>query len=965
MYAGTSTEFNKIIAGNSRHFFCKLVYKNEELTKFRSVKLTQQSIPDTDSFTIGGTISSVLEVEMDKPKTLITGKEFKLFFGLEVSGEVEWCPMCVVTAEKPKEDAGIITFTAYDRMVTAFNFPYYTSIKNYPVDAKEILKEISSKTGVAIANIDSLPDGIMIHQIVKENETTGKNVTVNPFAGYSYREAIKYIAQLYGTFATMNRDGKLEFRWYKKMGYTVKKNRSYDDLVVNEEEYEVQRIVCASAKIAVPGMDGGMILYVLHGPVENRDGIITAGSGPTGITLENPVMEVTLMEKLWPKIKGFKFTPATVSFLGDCRLDLGDIVTVEAYAEEIELPIMSISYEFDGGLTTEIGSYGSTEMQETSANVSPTDRMVSYVKTEILQVKEVLANKVSTEYLEANYATIKSLDAVEAKINEITATDITVEYLKAHYAQIDMANVDVANIRQGFLENLMVSQGIIADRVVGTEVVATEVLTGVNIYANDITAGTLSVDRLVLRGTEKSLVYALNNSGELESTEVDTLDANILTDRTITADKIVAGAITATEIDVKDLVVTGLIGTNKLTAQNVDVNDLFAQNITASGFIQSENYVKDKTGMKLTMSTGVWDSKCFKVNLEGEITATGGNIGGFSIGTQAIYKGTNSKTSTAEGIYLGTDALRAYTSENAYTHIENGRLSCVGASIKGDIHCTGSFYLYSTAYNRDWEVLSVDFSTEDNQLVMKDLNGHAFLEYHEDSGLQLYNFNAGTIYASDWFRSTGKTGWYNQTYGGGWYMSDKAWIKTYGGKGVYLDNTMRLDLASVNQVYNLLIANGKSLGFRNDGSSFWMLVSDTPDSYFNGLRPFSVSLSTGAVTMQNGYSTSDERLKKDLVALDVQACYNFIRQLEPIEFSWKNSSPGKHFGFSAQKVKELMEKLGFDSDEYGLVIESEHLKNGEDDNMDTELALGYNELIAPIISALQKVMQEVEELKKR
>ena len=108
-----------------------------------------------------------------------------------------------------------------------------------------------------------------------------------------------------------------------------------------------------------------------------------------------------------------------------------------------------------------------------------------------------------------------------------------------------------------------------------------------------------------------------------------------------------------------------------------------------------------------------------------------------------------------------------------------------------------------------------------------------------------------------------------------------------------------------------------------------------------------------------------ERLKKDLVALDVQACYNFIKQLEPIEFSWKNSSPGKHFGFSAQKVKDLMEKLGFDSDEYGLVIESEHLKNGEDDNMDTELALGYNELIAPIISALQKVMQEVEELKKR
>lgn len=42
-----------------------------------------------------------------------------------------------------------------------------------------------------------------------------------------------------------------------------------------------------------------------------------------------------------------------------------------------------------------------------------------------------------------------------------------------------------------------------------------------------------------------------------------------------------------------------------------------------------------------------------------------------------------------------------------------------------------------------------------------------------------------TAYTSDWFRSTGSTGWQSQTYGGGWYMSDRTWIRTYGSKSVY------------------------------------------------------------------------------------------------------------------------------------------------------------------------------------
>lgn len=49
---------------------------------------------------------------------------------------------------------------------------------------------------------------------------------------------------------------------------------------------------------------------------------------------------------------------------------------------------------------------------------------------------------------------------------------------------------------------------------------------------------------------------------------------------------------------------------------------------------------------------------------------------------------------------------------------------------------------------------------------------------------------AGAVYASNWLRTFGNTGWYNETYGGGWNMSDSTWIRSYGGKNVYVDQTL-------------------------------------------------------------------------------------------------------------------------------------------------------------------------------
>ena len=255
-----------------------------------------------------------------------------------------------------------------------------------------------------------------------------------------------------------------------------------------------------------------------------------------------------------------------------------------------------------------------------------------------LTVGEITTNYLRVEDAEILYATIKSLNTTNANVEKLTAeygkfkSLVAEEFaadralisdLNANKANINFANVAIAAIEQGFLKSLMVSQGLLADKVISPEVTVTDVLTGVHVYANDITAGTLSVERLEIRGSKNSIVYALNNiTGALQAKSVDTLNGEILTERTVTADKIVANSITANEIASKtitanqiasDTITGNEIKAKAITAAKIDVADLFAQDITATGSIQ---------GAKL-------------YGTKGEIIA--GDIGGWKIANNALY----------------------------------------------------------------------------------------------------------------------------------------------------------------------------------------------------------------------------------------------------------------------------------------------------------------------------------------
>lgn len=58
-----------------------------------------------------------------------------------------------------------------------------------------------------------------------------------------------------------------------------------------------------------------------------------------------------------------------------------------------------------------------------------------------------------------------------------------------------------------------------------------------------------------------------------------------------------------------------------------------------------------------------------------------------------------------------------------------------------------------------------------------------------NTSLNSYALNAASFICASWVRTKGSTGWYNEDYGGGWYMTDSTYVRVYNDKRVYNSNT--------------------------------------------------------------------------------------------------------------------------------------------------------------------------------
>ena len=270
-----SEALDKVISGSGRTFYARL---NGISDGIQEIVQTNFSTPDS-YFYVGGATASKIEVSMfTKSQDFVKGTEVRLEIGATADGTIEWIPMGYFTIKEQKKDRNLLTFTAYDRLESKLAKAYKSKITNYPVESKEFLTDISEQTGVEF-DTSKLSDSLMIDKILTVNDQSGEKTYKEPFDGFTMQQVVGYIAQLHGTFAICDRNGKVTFRWYEaltadypgKIGdaagdylkdqnlsfiyntieflkeshtYLIRTNRYFDDLLQSETMCQISGISC-------------------------------------------------------------------------------------------------------------------------------------------------------------------------------------------------------------------------------------------------------------------------------------------------------------------------------------------------------------------------------------------------------------------------------------------------------------------------------------------------------------------------------------------------------------------------------------------------------------------------------------------------------------------------------------------------------------------------------------------------
>ena len=281
-------------------------------------------------------------------------------------------------------------------------------------------------------------------------------------------------------------------------------------------------------------------------------------------------------------------------------------------------------------------------------------------KFDNLNLKSAVISEAAIVKLTADFAKITELDAKYATIERLNATNATITELNANVANIEKAYIkkveadeiyaktaDVDNLLAGYVKSDVASIGTLfnkvglIDRATIVDGHITGYLDAVEINANNITAGTLVADRILLKAPEgsnqKGLLYAINQFGNIESTSVDTIDGNILTDRTITADKLIANSITANELDVDKIFGNEAI-LNKIVTQQIFSDAVSTNSIVVSANANALKAINQQIGGRnlLYDSTGNL-KKGWNANVT--ITENGGVSGNSLIISRTGYSG--------------------------------------------------------------------------------------------------------------------------------------------------------------------------------------------------------------------------------------------------------------------------------------------------------------------------------------
>ena len=228
----------------------------------------------------------------------------------------------------------------------------------------------------------------------------------------------------------------------------------------------------------------------------------------------------------------------------------------------------------------------------------------------------------------------------------------------------------------------------------------------------------------------------------------------------------------------------------------------------------------------------------------------------------------------------------------------------------------------------DSRASSADVWTNARTFYIQDHNAaHTGAGVSVNGSSNVYLKLPSSIQCSDWFRSTGNSGWYHQDYGGGIYMQDSTYVRVFGGKRFYVGNTENTNFST-----NTAISTAGGIYAKNNITSNANIIAN------------------GAITAKA--SSSDIRLKTDIQGYDAMG---IIRKFRSVKYHWNAIA------------KENSEVFNHDNWNYGLIAQ-DLLSGGYSqwvkDIFNDYYTIDYERLIPVVWKGLQEVDDEVTKLKR-
>lgn len=314
MYLSDST-LHSAIDGISRTLGIYVEVEGAEYAPASIIRLEwENECIEGSNFTIGGTLSNRIELEIYHDSRISVGDQIKPSVEIEVEGIMKRVPLGIFYVDDVVVNKEITTLTAYDAMISL---------------NKEYIPSANHKTLKALASDVCQQAGIMMKGTVESISIKGS------LSGYSYRETLGFIASFHAGNMVVDRDGQFKIKTYDRVNRTIPNHAyfSFDQ----KDTYRVSGVMCNFGDVGVGRGDD------------------TAQC----VTFENPYVTDAHMDAIYLKLKDLTFVAGTLKYRGDMNLDAGDLFTLtDANGQDHLLLCGQNQLTFTGGLTGTLISIG-------------------------------------------------------------------------------------------------------------------------------------------------------------------------------------------------------------------------------------------------------------------------------------------------------------------------------------------------------------------------------------------------------------------------------------------------------------------------------------------------------------------------------------------------------------------------------------------------------------------------------